>query len=167
MKRLKIGFAIGLLSLFAFTTIHKYYVSITQIAYKKEQQSVQIISRIFIDDIEKLIRQRYDETITLATNEEPKIADYYFEKYITEKMQIKINGRDAKLNYLGKEYENDLVYCYLEIKNVTSIQTFQIKNHILYDVYSDQKNIVRTEINGKNKSFILIKENDKGMLNFK
>ena len=34
------------------------------------------------------------------------------------------------------------------------------------DVFEEQQNVVRTKIKGKNKSFILIKENDKGVLNF-
>jgi hypothetical protein len=59
-----------------------------------------------------------------------------------------------------------VVQCYLEIEKVGSIKSFSVENSVLYDLFSDQKNIVRTHINDKNKSFILIPENDKGMLNF-
>ena len=56
--------------LVASTHIHKYYVSVTKVEYVKEQQSVQIISQIFIDDFENLLRQRYDESITLDIEDE-------------------------------------------------------------------------------------------------
>ncbi|TYB79924.1 peptidase E [Bizionia myxarmorum] len=134
--------------------------------YVKEKETVQIISRIFIDDFERLIRTRYDETITLSKENESDKVNYYISKYLNEKIGVQINGKPVKLVFIGKEYENDLVYCYLEIKNVTSIKSFEIINQVLFDVFSDQKNIVRTDINGQNKSFMLVKRNDKGMLNF-
>ncbi|EGV44067.2 peptidase E [Bizionia argentinensis JUB59] len=166
MKGFKYLLILAVIPMFAFT-MHKYYVSITEVEYIEEKQSVQIITRIFIDDLERLIRMRYDENITLATENEADKTDYYIGKYLTEKVNIKINGKQAKLLFLGKEYENDLIYCYLEIPNVALINSFEITNHVLFDVFSDQKNIVRTDINGQKKSFILIKQNDKGMLNFK
>ena len=70
MNSVKQFFLILMLPLFAFTTMHKYYISVTQINYLQEKQSVQITSRIFIDDFEKLLRERYDENITLADENE-------------------------------------------------------------------------------------------------
>ena len=167
MKRYQKVCILLLIPLFGFVSAHKYYVSVTQIDYVQSKKSVQIISRIFIDDFEKLIRQRYDENITLASDKEPETVNYYIEKYLGEKIHIKINGKTANVSFVGKEYEDDIVYCYLEIENVPSITSFEISNQVLFDLYGEQQNIVRTEINDKNKSFILIKENDKGLLNFK
>jgi hypothetical protein len=141
-------------------------VSVTQIEYVKEKQAVQIISRIFIDDFEKLLRERYDSNITLAVKNESNKVNFYVEKYLAEKFQIKINGAKAQMNFIGKEYEADIVYCYLEIENVKNITSFEVTNQVLFDLFDEQKNIVRTNINDKNKSFILIKQNDKGLLNF-
>ncbi|MGY0393224.1 DUF6702 family protein [Bizionia sp. KMM 8389] len=166
MKAFKYLTLLFVIPLFAYTVAHKYYVSITQVEYVQEKESVQFVSRIFIDDLERLVRTRYDETITLTTDNEVEAANYYIGKYLSEKIQVVINGKPADLQYLGKEYENDLVYCYLEIEGVKSIESFEITNQVLFDVFSDQKNIVRTQINGQNKSFMLIKQNDKGMLNF-
>lgn len=166
MKYLKISLILFVIPLLAFTTVHKYYVSVTQIEYVKEKQAVQIISRIFIDDFEKLLRERYDSNITLAVKNESNKVNFYVEKYLAEKFQIKINGEKARMNFIGKEYEADIVYCYLEIENVKNITSFEVTNQVLFDLFDEQKNIVRTNINDKNKSFILIKQNDKGLLNF-
>jgi len=167
MKHLSKALFFVLIPILAFTAVHDYYVSITQIEYVKDKKEVQIISRIFIDDFEKLIRKRYDPDLTLSVdNESPKV-DFYIEKYLNEKIKIKINNQDINATFIGKEYEGDIVYCYLQIENVESIETFEIINQVLFDLYKDQQNIVRTKINDKNKSFILIKENDKGLLNFK
>ncbi len=147
-------------------TKHEYYVSVTNIEYAKEQQSVQIISQIFIDDFETLIRERYDETITLAEDDEPEIVDEYMKRYLRDKLKITINGTTHSLNYIGKEYKDDITYCYLEIENIKNIKSIHVVNRILFDVLPDQQNIVRLKLLNKNKSFLLISDNDECVLNF-
>ena len=166
MKPLKLIFLFLVFTLLAFTSAHKFYVSVTQIEYVKEKESVQIITRIFIDDFENLLRQRYDETITLADVDESEKVESYMGKYLTDKIKIKINEESVQMNFLGKEYEDDIVFCYLEIEGIKEINTFEITNQVLFDLFEEQQNIVRTKINSKSKSLILIAENDKGLLNF-
>jgi len=166
MKILKPFLVLVVIATLAFTSAHKYYVSLTKIEYVEDKQAVQIITRIFIDDFEKLLKERFDSTIVLATNANEAAIDNYIKKYLLSRLKININGEEATVNFIGKEYDEDVVQCYLEIENVENIKSFGIKNTVLFDAFSDQKNIVRTHINSKHKSFILIPENDKGMLNF-
>ena len=49
-----------LLPLFAFTVAHKFYISVTNVGYSDKDKSLQITSRIFIDDMEKALMERYD-----------------------------------------------------------------------------------------------------------
>jgi hypothetical protein len=163
MKRLSI---LLIFPLFAFVATHKYYISVTQIDYLQNKQSVQITTRIFIDDLEKLLRERYDETITLTGENEPSTADLYIERYLNEKIKIKINNKVASLSFIGKEYDVDLVKCYLEIEGVKKIESFEISNEVLFDLYSDQQNIIKTKINSQQKSVILIPQNRSALLKF-
>ena len=166
MDRFKLLLLIITLPLISFTTLHKYYVSVTEIEYVKEKKSVQIISRIFIDDFESLLRNRYDERLTLAIENEDDLVDYYTEKYLKEKLKITINSQTLEFNFIGKEYEEDIMLSYLEIVGVENISSIEVTNRILFELFQDQKNIVRFKINSINKSILLIKENDKGLLNF-
>ena len=166
MKSIKLFFILLVLPLIAFTTSHKFYTSVTQIEYIKEKQAIQIISRIFIDDLEKVLRERYNQTLTLSDKNEKEQINDYIGKYLTSKINIKINNIDSEIIFLGKEYANDVIICYLEIKNVESINSFEITNTVLFDLNSKQQNIVRTNINTNKKSFVLIQGNDKGLLNF-
>lgn len=166
MKSIKLFIVLLVVPLFAFTTAHKYYISVTQINYVQDKQSVQVISRIFIDDFENLLRERYDENITLAGEDELEVTDKYIERYLTEKIEITVNGVKSNLSFIGKEYDVDIMKCYLEIEDVTSIESMEIKNKVLFDLFDDQQNIVKTKINSKQKSFILISQNDKAVLNF-
>lgn len=154
------------ISLMSFSIAHKYYVSVTDIEYVKELESVQISSRVFIDDFEKMLRERYDENITLDIGKDESHIDVYINRYLKNKFKVKINNQEQEFEFLGKEYEDDLVYFYLEITGVSEVNTFEIVNQVLFDVFEDQQNLVKTKINSKNKSFILISRNDKGVLNF-
>lgn len=167
MQLIKHFFIVLVIPLIAFTTVHEFYVTVTEIEYIEEKQSVQIISKIFIDDFEKLLRVRYDENITLdpSLKEETRI-DFYIEKYLKEKIEIKINDSIKTLVFIGKEYKDENVFCYLEIENIETINSFEISNQVLFDLFDEQQNIVKTNINSKTKSFILIPQNDKGVLNF-
>lgn len=145
---------------------HKYYVSVTNVTYVKKEQSLQIISQVFIDDFENLLRKRYDQNITLTTKNEAKQVEGYMQRYYQDKLKINVNGKPLEFKFLGKEYEDDMVYTYLEIKNVPQIQAITITNQLLFDVFTDQQNITKLNVNGKKKSFMLFKTQDSCVLNF-
>jgi len=145
---------------------HEYYVSVTKIEYSKEQESLQIISQIFIDDFETLMRKRFDETITLDTDEEPKIIETYMQRYLSDKLKISVNDEAANFKFIGKEYKDDITYCYLEIENVSEVKSIEVINRLLFDAIDEQQNIVRLKLFGKNRSFLLLPDNDKCVLNF-
>lgn len=166
MPKLKILLFIIVLSLVSFKTMHKYYVSLTEIEYVKEKRSVQIITRIFIDDFENVLRNRFDEGLTLDTEKEIVETNFYIEKYLKDKLKITINLKDLSFDFLGKEYEDDMILCYLEIQNIDQISSIKVENKLLYEIFQDQKNMVRFKIHSINKTILLIKENDKGVLNF-
>jgi len=166
MKSIKLISVIAIFFLCSFNTLHKYYVSITQIEFVKEQQSVQIISRIFIDDFESVLRKGYDKNITLDRGDDETQIDNYIKKYLLTKIEISINNQEVIPTFIGKKYDDGIMHCYLEIENIKSISTFQIKNKVLFDMFEDQKNVIRTNINNKNKTVVLTAQNDKGLLNF-
>ena len=165
MKELKILFLILVIPLFAFG-VHKYYISLTKIDFVEKEKSVQITMRFFIDDIEKTLEGRYKIELELATEEENKNANIYLEKYIASKFEIIIDQKVKSFKFLGKEYENDIVFFYLEITNIEIINQISVQNRMLFEEFPDQQNFVKTNINKSKKTFILRKENDKEMLNF-
>lgn len=145
---------------------HEYYVSVTNIEYVKEQQSLQIISQIFIDDFEKLLQERYDETVTLAPDNHKDTIEKYMERYLEDKLKLEVNLNPVNFKFIGKEYKDDIAYCYLEVEDVSSLNSIAVKNQILFDVFPEQQNILRIKGLGKNKSFLLFPDNDNCMLNF-
>jgi len=166
MNRFKIVLLLAVFSFFSFTSFHKYYISVTQVEYVQDKQSVQIISRIFIDDLEKALRHNYDENITLDEDNEEDAINGYIEKYINDNLVISINGQTNALDFIGKEYDGDIMRFYVEIPGIQKVNSFKVSNRTLFDVCTDQQNIVKTKIYGKQKSVILTKENTSALLNF-
>ncbi len=166
LKKLLIILSVFLVSLSSFTVLHKFYVSVTQIEYIEEQKSLQIISRIFIDDIEEVLKKRYDETIELVSDKQEEKVDQYLTTYLKQKLSITVNGEEVFFDFIGKEYDNDLVLCYLEVKNIESLRTIVVSNQVLMDFFDDQQNIIHVKKQKKRKSLILEKEKDQGMLKF-
>ena len=154
--------SVGLLSY----NVHKYYLSLTQIKFKEEQKSVQIIINVFMDDIELALNKDYNIDLQLTTKTELKDNNVYFEKYLKDKLQFKINGEFQVYNYLGKEYDGDLVFFYLEIENIASITTIEVANNILTFHFPTQQNLIKSKVGEKNKSVLLTKENANSVLNF-
>ena len=72
----------------SFTELHKFYVSVTQVEYKREEASLQIISRLFIDDIEELLQERYNKDIVLGAKGEKGKVDFYLDNYLHQKMEL-------------------------------------------------------------------------------
>lgn len=151
-------------SIVTASTAHKFYVSTTKIEYVEQQQSVQIISKIFIDDLEEVLRKRYDESIVLDSKDESE--QDFVKRYLLQKLQITINGIPATLEYIGKEYEIDLIKVYFEINDIIELNTIEIENIVLFDLFEEQQNIIHLKTGESRRSLVLNKENPKGMLNF-
>ncbi|WKK66857.1 DUF6702 family protein [Lutimonas zeaxanthinifaciens] len=147
-------------------TLHKHYVSLTQIEYIEDKEAVQVTMRCFLDDIEEAIEDRTGEKLELASQNEHERAGFYLESYIKNKFSIWIDGVEMNYNFLGKEYENDEVFFYMELENIDKINSISIQNSILLEAFEEQQNIVKLKINGIEKTIILVKANDKEMLKF-
>lgn len=162
--KLKILMLLLVFSLSSFS--HKFYVSVTEVEYNKETKSLQIISRIFIDDLEKLLQERYDHSVKLSMKGDEGDVKTLISKYLNQKFSVEVNGKNYPFKYLGKEYDKDMAVLYIEVPNVPEFTLVKIKNAVLTDLFSDQKNLVHVEHKGETKSLILTAERDEEILIF-
>ena len=152
---------IGLfLVLSSFTALHKYYVSVTDVEYVKSAKSVQITSRLFIDDFEKALQERYDSSIKLDSES----SDVYVEKYFKKKLLVEVNNIQKAYTYIGKEFDDDMVHCYFEVENVSVVKAIKVTNKLLMGLFDGQQNITHVTVNNKKKSFLFIKDYSSGLL---
>lgn len=145
---------------------HKFYVSTTNVEYVKEKETVQIITKIFVEDLEQVLQERYSPKIVLDPIKETEADVNYLKKYVQQKLKISINQKPVELNYIGKEYDIDIVNMYFEIENISELKSIEIENKILFDKFPEQQNIVHLIAPEANKNLILDKDHPNGLLNF-
>ena len=145
---------------------HKYYLSLTQINFIPESKSVQVILNVFMDDIETALNKDYNIDLQLTTEKELKENDVYFEKYLNEKLRFKVNTVAKKFNYIGKEYDGELVYFYLEIEDINAVNQIEISNKILIKHFPKQENLIKSKVGKVNKSVLLNAENYSEILKY-
>ena len=147
-------------------SVHKYYLSLTQINYKEVSKSVQIIINVFMDDIETALNKDHSIDLQLSTKKELKNNDIYFENYLRNVLQFKINNTPREFHYVGKEYEGDLVYFYLEIENIAKVSSIEVTNKILLNHFDKQENLIKSKVGNTHKSVLLSKDYYKKTLTY-
>jgi hypothetical protein len=165
MKTLRVLFLLVIISLVSFTT-HKYYLSLTQIKFKQEAKAVQIIINVFMDDIETALNKDYNIDLQINTEKELKDSDVYFQKYLKEKLHFKLDNVSKAYNYIGKEYDGDLVYFYLEIENIATLKNIDITNNILTNHFPNQQNLIKSKVGNTHKSILLTKKEPHTILKY-
>ncbi len=163
MKRFSNLIWLLIIPLFAFG-IHKHYISLTKVDYVKEKKTVQITMKFFLDDIELALENRMEQPMELATKDENKLADKFLETYVRQKFKIWINEKEMSYSYLGKEYDNNEIFFYLELENIDEINSIAIENSMLFETFEEQQNYIKLTIESVQKTFILVKANVKEML---
>lgn len=156
-NKVKFLFVFAAMMLLTSLTVHKFYVSVTEVAYAESKNRIEITTRIFIDDLEKGLEKKYKKKINLATKEEIPEAKDFIKGYLNQRFQANVNNKTAEVVFLGAEVENDVLICYLKIDFSEKITTFELYNNLLTEIYADQQNLIHTNINNTKRSFLLTK----------
>ena len=75
-------------------------------------------------------------------NKLPTNIDELLAQYINDKLQVKVNNKVAQPVWVGKELDEEAYFIYLELPKTSKVNTLEISNAILFDLYEDQTNIV-------------------------
>ena len=145
---------------------HETYLSVTEIEYKEDTNSLQIISRVFIDDLEEVLSKRYQKDISLSYKEDLEKNKDLIARYLDKKLNITINGKKQPLQLLGSKFDADQIVMFIEGTNIEKFDKITIENLILTDLFDAQKNIVHVKKGGEIESMLLVKGNGSKTVNF-
>ena len=143
-----------ILSLFALQWFHDFHVSHTTFHYNETTNSIEITSKVSIEDLEKSLESINSTKLNLGNKNENKSANFFIKNYFSNHLKITINGDDLSYKWVGKEISNDLhdIYLFFEIlnlKSATDIESIKIENSILLERSKKQSNIVLIELGDK------------------
>jgi hypothetical protein len=164
MKKLIFIFLISITFITMGFSTHKFYVSIYQINFNQNKKRVEITSRIFVDDLNDIFKKKFSKKTFLGEKLETDDDVILLKKYISDNLIITINGKPSKITFVSKELENNILICYFNINEISKIKTIEIQNTTLFDLNSDQQNIIQTTINDKKQTVLLTSNNPKEML---
>jgi hypothetical protein len=143
-------------------TAHPIHLGLSDVLYAEKEKSLQVIHKLFVDDLEAHIEQIAKESgspvrLFLNTEKENPQSDQYIQQYLDTHFQVLANGKLLKSHYLGKEYENGAVWVYVEYPNLSRPKQLRIRGDALIGLHEDQNNIVNIEIGEKKGSFRFFK----------
>lgn len=142
---------------------HPIHVSVTEIALDEKERELEIIARIFIDDLETSIRKANDQPELKLLGSS---TDQLVWKYLESRFRISLDGRMQQVKYLGHEIDGDAILCYIQVSNVKKLKEIEVMNSMITELYDDQSNLVHVTVNEKVKSLRLMRDNPSGKITF-
>ncbi len=136
---------------------HKHYVSHLNMRYDEQSKIFQLSFSIFIDDLEMALKKQTGNKINLDEINETT-EELVFE-YINKQFSIKIDGEALKLKNIGYEIETDKVWVYIESVKTEIPESFEITNNILFELFSEQKNMVKIKVGENDYSALFTSKN--------
>ena len=157
-----IFFAFFLLFTVVDAPTHDIHLSKCEIEYIKEEKTIQISLRVFIDDLELALTEKGATDLFLCTKKEHPEALDYIDQYFRETFKVKTDDKELSYQFIGKEMSEDLaaVWCYLEITDVEFERNFKVENKVLMELYADQRNIVKVKLDKNIKEHFLFDPSD-------
>ena len=145
---------------------HPYYVSVTEINHNATDKTLEISCKLFTDDFEKALADKYKMKVDLSAPKDKKTMDRIITDYIKNHLAIKADGKIVNFNYVGFEKEEEAVFSYFQVDNVSSVKRIDITNSILHEEHDTQINIMHVSVGGNRKSTKLDYPNTQAAFNF-
>ncbi len=138
---------------------HPLHISVTEIEYNEKVEALQIISRIFVDDLEVAMRAKTKlPELDILNPKNGLTTKGLLTDYLKDHLKIRLDGKEQQLNFLGYEEENLAFVCYIEIEKVKNFKVIEVENTIMTETYDDQSNLVHVTYKGPIKSMRLMKD---------
>jgi len=151
----KISLIITLFVIYGFS--HKYYVSTSLYDFKEDLGSLQITIRVFQDDFTEIIKKKYQVDISMNNDINSNEIKSKIKDYLLSNLSIYLDKNKYDLFYLGSEEKNEMIVAYLELEDIPTFKSIELKNTILFDLFEKQQNIIHLKKGPNRKSFILRK----------
>lgn len=155
------GFIFALLILpfvFVSAQAHTYHSSLARMDYNAKDKNIEISIQLFIHDVLPMLERRLKKSVDIGKTSE---VDGELFKYLSENFVFQNKaGETQKLKWVGKEFENDVVYAFVEIPFDGDLFGARLQNTIFFESYTEQTNLVIARL-GEKKSNLLYKAGDK------
>ena len=163
----KIVYLLFTMTVLCGANVHPVHVSVTEIEFDAKEKELEIVARIFLDDLELAVRQaKKQPELNLLEPGSSVSTDQLITEYLQSRFKVSLNSKPQKIKYLGHEIENEALLCYIQVPGVKKFQTIEVFNSIITEVHDDQSNLVHVTMGEKIKSLRLMRDTPSGKLTF-
>jgi hypothetical protein len=131
---------------------HKVHVSVTNLEFNQPKQMVEIVVRVFTDDLENALSRRAKRAvkIDLATAGKDSQVVELVMVYLRSNFELKSKaGRPVALSWNGIEGQPDMFWIFVKGRAPGGLEGAQLRNKIFCELFDDQVNIVNAKHHGK------------------
>ncbi|CAN5522408.1 hypothetical protein BH10ACI1_BH10ACI1_29650 [soil metagenome] len=141
-------------SLFTCEAAHTYHISLTRMDYNEKEKLVEITVQLFTHDLQPLLEKRLKKQVDLEKTPEVdgEIFKYLGENFVFQNKK----GETQKLKWVGREFDEDMVYVYIEIPFSESLEGTKLQNTIFFESFPEQSNIVTAHFNSKKAALLFV-----------
>jgi len=126
---------------------HPIYISVLEI--NSSDNDLEIVIKIFRDDLEDGIRGNLDSQVSIDTQDKIGLNKHFIENYINHVLKIYVNDEKKTISFSEFLLENNRIKISGKILNNSRITSLNIENNILIDIFTLQSNIVFAKIYDK------------------
>lgn len=145
---------------------HPVFLSVTEIEHNAAEQTLEVSCKVFTDDFEQALRKTYNAKIDLLETRLKPSMNVIVNDYLQKHLIITVNGKTAKLKFLGYEQQEEGIVSFYEAKDVPVVKTMEVKNDILYEYQVQQIGIIHAIVNATRKSTKLNNPESKATFGF-
>ena len=140
-------------------SFHPLHVSVTEIEMDEKDKALEIMMRVFVDDVELTLRKtRNEPALDVMQLKNGFSIDQMMTDYLKDHFKISLDGKAQKIKYIGHEVEGEAFIFYSEVSGVKKWNTIQVQNNIIMETHEDQSNLVHVTVKGNVRSLRLTTE---------
>jgi len=122
---------------------HPVHVALTSIDYQADRQEFNVSFKIFYDDLQFIIAEKYNVALKLDKPDENPDEKTYLGKYISENFKFIVNGnRKLVPEFTGKNINEKAIWLYYRIPCSSPVRQVYIYNTVMMDMYGDQTDLL-------------------------
>src|SRR5262250_2381514 len=142
---------------------HRVHVSVTNLEFNQPRQTVEIVIRVFTDDLENALSLRAKRAVKIdpATAGKDRQVVELVMAYLRSSFELKNKaGRTVALSWNGIEGQPDMFWIFVKGRTPGGLEGAQLRNKIFCELFDDQVNIVNAKNQGKQVGLMFESKDD-------
>ncbi len=124
-----------------YQVLHPVHISVTNIEYNKNTKKFAVSIKLFTDDFERALSKNTGKATKVTDND--IITGKNINHYINRRLIIRFANKIQKLKFVRKTVkDNNTTWLYYEFVPTNISGKILITNKLMFNLYSDQKNLL-------------------------